>query len=187
MCTHIVVIIDTVNVSLLYHSSHTGPYLFSVWALYHTQAIAKTHNPTFMCYHTHTHAHRNSWGACWRVTWNAHNGSGGINFSHFICLLLHEEQLGWQRHNKQDIVVSGFLLRLLMPHADLYIKTTESAVRLCVQHCYPPIYSTVRQLCCTPWTAWIKVSLCRRKCVPFGKTAIRQYNHFGLYIQWNKC
>lgn len=68
-----------------------------------------------------------------RATRNAHNGSRGINFSHFICLLLHGEQPGWQAHNKQDIVVSGFLLWFLMPHADPYIKMTKSGV----QHCSP--------------------------------------------------
>lgn len=59
----------------------------------------------------------------------------------------------WGGTKKQDIVVSGFLLWFLMPHADPYIKMTEFAVIYSVYHCSPPIYSTVRISCCTLWTA----------------------------------
>lgn len=127
----IFILIDNVNASLLSHSSHTHTRPLLISSQYGpciTRRPLHRHTPLNLCALTHTRAHGNSWGARWRVTWNAHNGSRGINFSHFICLLLHGEQLGWRRHNKQDIVVSGFLLRLLMLHADPYIKMTESAV-----------------------------------------------------------
>lgn len=42
--------------------------------------------------HTHTHW-EGSWRRRWRrVTWRVLDCSRGINFRHFICLLLHEEQ-----------------------------------------------------------------------------------------------
>lgn len=85
-----------------------------------------THTPSYMSSHTHTFA--GSWGVWRRMTWKAHSGSRGINFSYIICLLPHEERLGWQWNNKQDIVVRSLLLWFLMPPADPYIKMTEAAV-----------------------------------------------------------
>ena len=138
--------------------THTHPLLFSSqYGPYITRRPLRRHihTPKFMCSLalslslflslSHTHTYRSSWGARWRVTWNAHNGSGGINFSHFICLLLHEEQLGWRRNNKQDIVVWGFLLWFQMPPADPYIKLTVPAVKYTV-HCSPLIYSIMSLL-----------------------------------------
>lgn len=95
-----------------------------MWAFYDSEIPTYAHVCEFMWPHTHACTQKQL-GARGRMTWSAHNGSRGINFSHFICLLLCGEQLGWQWHNKPDIVVSSILLWLLKPRARLYIKISK--------------------------------------------------------------